>query len=81
MQQTLTLLTGDSKERENKGGGWKTKSEEEGGELRRGRATSTPDFTQTEGDNFSAVAFSFPFSFPVRHFAFCPAYLTVSLAL
>lgn len=60
MQQTLTLLAGDSKERENKGGGWKTKSEEKGGEWRRGRATSSPDFTWAEGDKFFHFSIQLP---------------------
>lgn len=81
MQQTLTLLTGDSKERENKGGGWETKSEGKGGELRRGCATSTPDVgPEQRGDNFCAVSFVFPFGFPLPRFASCLAYLAVSFA-
>lgn len=69
MQQTLTLLAGDSKERENKGGGWKTKSKEKGGARRRGRAISSPDFTWAEGNNCCAVSFIFPFNFPLLCFA------------
>lgn len=75
MQQTLTLLAGDSKQRENKGGGWETKSEEKGGGPRRGRATSTPDF-MCRGQSFSAASIVFPFHFCL--FAF--ADLAVSLA-
>lgn len=77
MQQTLTLLAGDSKERENKGGGWKTKERgKKGGEVAPHLLTSH----ETDGDNLCRF---FPFFFfchqlPFAVFClFCFTYLTV----
>lgn len=77
MQQTLTLLAGDSKERENKGGGWKTKERgKKGGEVAPHLLTSH----ETDGDNLCRffLFFFFCHQLPFAVFClFCFTYLTV----